>query len=303
LLTIFALPKPFKGHFGVIQRNAISQWARLYPRPEILLFGDEEGTAEIAQEFGLRYIPEIKRNQYGTPLLSDLFEKAHTNASNNILCYVNADIMLLGEFMGAVRQVGSWRDRFLMVGRRTGIDLDEPTIYASPEQEGRLKALVFQMGRLGSKYAIDYFVFPRGLFRNLPHFAIGRPWWDNWLLWKARASKVALVDASEVILAVHQNHDYSHLPEGAQDYLQSEEGKRNRTLAGRGFRTIENATYKLTTHGITYNFRRFLLRTKWIVQASWWEFLRLTGPIRHPLGLRHERIAGVLARLRSFSVR
>ena len=94
MLTIFALPKPFKGHFGLIQRNAISQWARLRPRPEIILFGNEEGTAEIAQEFGLRHVSEIRRNQYGTPLLSDLFEKAQTLAGCNTLCYVNADIML-----------------------------------------------------------------------------------------------------------------------------------------------------------------------------------------------------------------
>src|SRR5712664_779088 len=107
MLTLFAVPKPFKGHFGVIQRNAISQWVRLRPKPEILLFGDEEGTVEIAQEFGLRHIPEVKRNQCGTPLLNDLFAKAHALASYNILCYVNADIMLLGDFMEAVQQVAS----------------------------------------------------------------------------------------------------------------------------------------------------------------------------------------------------
>src|SRR5712691_9090902 len=98
MLTIFALPKRFRGHFGVIQRNAISQWARLRPRPEILLFGNEEGTGEIALELGVRHIPEMKCNEYGTPLLSDLFAKAHALASHDILCYVNADIMLLGDF-------------------------------------------------------------------------------------------------------------------------------------------------------------------------------------------------------------
>src|SRR5579862_4415619 len=98
MLAIFAVPKPFRGHIATIQRNAIAQWTRLSPRPEILLFGNEEGTAAIAQEFSLRHIPEIKCNQYGTPLVSDLFEKAQTIASHDTLCYVNADIMLLGDF-------------------------------------------------------------------------------------------------------------------------------------------------------------------------------------------------------------
>jgi hypothetical protein len=32
ILTIFAVPKRFDRHFGVIQRNAIRSWARLEPR-------------------------------------------------------------------------------------------------------------------------------------------------------------------------------------------------------------------------------------------------------------------------------
>ncbi len=45
-LTILAMPKPFRGHIGIIQRNAITSWTKLQPRPEILLFGTEEGAAE-----------------------------------------------------------------------------------------------------------------------------------------------------------------------------------------------------------------------------------------------------------------
>jgi hypothetical protein len=299
VLTIFALPKPFKGHFGVIQRNAISQWARLQPRPEVLLFGNEEGTAEIAQEFGVRNIPEVKRNRYGTPLLSDLFERVHVLASNNILCYVNADIMLLGGFMEAVQRVASWRARYLMVGRRTGVDLDEPAIYALPEQEARLKALALRQGRLGSPFSIDYFVFPRNLFPTLPPFAVGRPLWDDWLLWKARNSNVALVDASEVVLAIHQNHDYSHLPGGAQDAMHCDEAEENRALAKHGCRTIDDATHQLTANGIKSYRRPFLLSMNRIAQTWWWDFQRVSIPIRKPLGLRRQNIARVLDRIRA----
>jgi hypothetical protein len=298
VLAIFALPKPFKGHFGIIQRNAISQWTRLRPRPEIFLFGDEEGTAEIAQEFGLRRIPEVKRNQYGTPLLSDLFEKAHALASHNILCYVNADMMLLGDFMGAVQQVASWRNRFLMVGRRTNVDLDEPAIYESPDQEDRLRALVLHQGRLGTPFAIDYFVFPQGLFPTLPPFAIGRPWWDDWLLWNARKSNVALVDATEIVLAVHQNHDYSHHPQGWVGVLEGEEARQNRRLAGRGYCTIEDATHKLTADGIKSYRRPVLSSIKQVARIWLWAFLRATDPIRQPLGLRRQNIARMLDRIR-----
>lgn len=296
MLTLFALPKPFKGHVGVIQRNAISQWVRLLPKPEIILLGKEEGTPEIAKEFALCHIPDVKCNEFGTPLLNDLFERAQIRASCNILCYVNADIMLLGDFMGAVRRVASWCDRFLMVGRRTNVELDEPSIYGSPDQEARILALVSRRGRLAAPNAIDYFVFPRGIFTNFPPFAIGRPWWDNWFLWKARASRVPLVDASAMILAVHQNHDYSHLPQGVADVMNCEEAKQNRQLAGSRFCTIEDATHKLTSNRTQYNFGHFLAPTKRVV-IPWWE------EFRYSLGPRRDRLARMLGRIAMISSR
>ena len=90
MLTLFAIPKHFRGHFAVIQRNAILSWngPSSAPQPEILLFGNEEGTAEIAAELGLRHFPEVTRNEFGTPLLDDLFRQAEQHASTPLLGYV-----------------------------------------------------------------------------------------------------------------------------------------------------------------------------------------------------------------------
>jgi hypothetical protein len=76
MIALFTIPKPFRGHVAVIQRNAIQSWLQLKPACEIILFGDEEGTAEIAGEMAVRHVPEIKRNEYGTPLVNDIFYKA-----------------------------------------------------------------------------------------------------------------------------------------------------------------------------------------------------------------------------------
>jgi hypothetical protein len=90
MLTLFTIPKPFRGHIEVIQRNAIESWAQLRPRPEIILFGDDEGTAHVAKEFGISHIPQVARNEFGTPLLNDFFEQAQRVAGDDLLCYVNA---------------------------------------------------------------------------------------------------------------------------------------------------------------------------------------------------------------------
>ena len=52
MLTILSTPKRFSGIFEVIQTNAITSWTQLDPRPEIILFGRDEGTAEICAELG-----------------------------------------------------------------------------------------------------------------------------------------------------------------------------------------------------------------------------------------------------------
>jgi len=130
VLTIFATAKPFHGHTGVIQRNAIASWTLLRPRPEIILFGNEPGTADLCREFGLRHVPELACTELGAPLLSDLFEKAQRIAAHDILCYVNSDIMLMGNFLEALRKVSQAHKRFLMVGRRWTFQYVSPGILA-----------------------------------------------------------------------------------------------------------------------------------------------------------------------------
>ena len=68
MLTIFSTPKLFRGHIGDIQRNALRSWLLLDPQAEVILFGDEEGTAEVCQELGLRHEPQVLRSEHGTLL-------------------------------------------------------------------------------------------------------------------------------------------------------------------------------------------------------------------------------------------
>jgi hypothetical protein len=297
MLTVFALPKPFRGHINVIQRNAITGWTRLSPRPEIILFGNEEGTAAIAQELGLRHAPDVRCNEYGTPLLDDLFEKAQDLATCGTLCYVNTDILLLSDFMKAVEQVASWRDRYLMVGRRTNLDLDQPLDFDSPQCETRLRHLALEKGMLGQPNAIDYFVFSSGLYVGLPPFALGRGYWDDWLLWKARASRVSVVDASGAVLAIHQNHDYSHQPHHPQGELEAlcgEETKRNFRLVGLNLKriyTLDDATHKLAAKGFERNVGHLVSPSKRALRRWWVVLVQTTAPLRHRLGIRGPRLA------------
>src|SRR4030042_6729586 len=98
MITFFACPKACIGHIDIIQRNAIGSWTLLRPKPEIILMGTDKGVAEICQELGLIHIAEIDKNEYGTPLVSSIFEVAQEIAAYPIVCYINSDILLMSDF-------------------------------------------------------------------------------------------------------------------------------------------------------------------------------------------------------------
>lgn len=260
------MPKPFDGHIGIIQRNAISSWTRLSPRPEIILFGDETGTADIAREFGLRHIPQIRRNEKTTPYLDDLFAQAQAAASFPIMAYINSDIILFDEFERAIESVAAWRPQFLMAGRRCDIDLTVAIDFSAGDWERRLRDDVTRRGKKRSVSWIDYFVFPRGMYREVPPMLIGRMWWDNWLVWKAAEIGAPVVDASPCVLAVHQNHPYPYAG-GFFATWQSDEGQWNERLAEGGLhaRTLREARFKLGRFGVRPNFEGAVER--------WWKSL------------------------------
>ena len=61
MIAIFSSPRPFKGEFNLIQRNAIISWLNLSDI-KIFLFEDEEGTTKkICDEYNLNYLHEVKK--------------------------------------------------------------------------------------------------------------------------------------------------------------------------------------------------------------------------------------------------
>jgi len=253
MLTFFTTPKPFQGRLRIIQRNTIESWTWLKPKPEIILFDETEEGKEIAKEFGLCYISEIKKNEYGTPLVSSIFEIAQKEAKHPIVCYVNADIILLNNFIKGIEKAIKFMEGrdFLLVGRRWNVNLSKEWNFGDKDWEKKLQLLSKENGYQESAGAVDYFVFPKNISWNIPPFAIGRCAWDGWFLWQAKRKKVPIIDATEVITIFHQRHDYSNWRSG-QNIWQSEEFKRNQKLRG-SFQhqyNILDADYLLSERGL-----------------------------------------------------
>lgn len=232
LLTLFTAPKPFTNpHISTIQTNAIRSWLAL-PEVEVVLIGDEAGMAQVAAELGVRHIPQVRRNASGTPLISSMFELAAGVNDSPLLACVNADILLLPDFVSAARQALGLAERFLMVGQRWDLDVTEPLDFSAGWVE-RLQADLQQRGRLHGRTGSDYFIFPRACFTKIPDFAIGRAGWDNWMIYEARQRGWQVIDATKSIQIVHQNHDYSHFANKQPHYRQPETFENIRLAGGR----------------------------------------------------------------------
>jgi hypothetical protein len=285
-ITICAVAKPFKGHIGVIQRNAITSWTKLEPKPEIILFGTEEGSAETARELGLVHVPEVARNRHGTPLLGDILAGAEKHGRGEVLAYVNADIILPRELTVGVEKVRQRFGKFLAVGRRTNLDVREPLDFSDGWQE-KLRERMLKEGQLESHTGIDFFVFPRGTYQEVPPLAIGRVWFDQWCVKYARDKRLPVVDLTRFAPIAHQIHDYNHVP-GGRDLGTYGGVEADENLAYYAERphtyTILSATHAMTEEGTIR--RVFWRREAAEVRRVLWEvFVHRTLGLRKRLGL------------------
>jgi hypothetical protein len=235
-ITLFTAPKPFTDpHINLIQRNAIQSWQHLADDVQVLIIGNEVGMADFAAETGITQLQDVACNDQGTPLVSSIFDLARQNSTSPILAYINADILLTPEFVSLTRQVADQAQEFLIVGQRWDLDLKQALDFG-PDWDVRLLFDVKTRGRHHPPGGSDYFIFPRNCFTKVPGFAIGRAGWDNWMFYHARANHWHVIDVSSSLTAIHQDHDYSHLP-GGQPHYHLPESYENIRLAG-GRRTI-----------------------------------------------------------------
>ena len=269
-LTIFTTTKPFQGHPGMIQRNAIQSWTMLNPKPEVMVLGNEAGVAEISQELGLNYLPDVNRNEYGTPTIQGLFNIAQILAKNSVLMYTNADIIFLSDVVSAIEKVSAQFEEYLIVGQRHNFDIPGPINFANQNWEKGLGGLVAQQGKLEADCAIDYFIFTKNLWSEIPPFAVGRAAWDIAMVYRALAAGKPVIDATQAITAIHQNHNYGHLSGGQTQAWKGIEAQRNHELAGGAFPKgmgyggigyISDATWKLTLSGLVKNTPRIAVQT------------------------------------------
>lgn len=205
--TICAVPKSFEdGHVAMLQNNAIRSWTELGPVAEIILCGDDAGVADAAQRFGTLHIGGVKCVDSGQPFLNDVVARTQQIASNDVIVYISADIVLFRDFAGALEATANYfPNEFVMIGARW--DWASPVaIDFSGDWISWVIALAKKQGHKHSDYGMDYFAFRRGVFDSMLEYIVGWYAWDNALVLDIVERKIPLVNATHDVFAIHQNH-------------------------------------------------------------------------------------------------
>ena len=265
---------------AVQQRNALRSWNSSNPGSEIIVFGAVEAGADVIAEVSATYWPHIACNELGTPLISAMFAEAQRIGRHSVLCYINGDIILMPDFRAAVARLTKWR-MFAAVGQRRDIDWNAEIDFARIDWIDGLRAEVDMRGKIHEALAIDFFVFRRGAVGTLPPFAIGRPAWDNFLIKHLLCRRVPIVDLSSAAAVVHQNHNYTHIPQGKGLRWEGPEADRNHALADQHFRAFKGKYYTIRN-------AQWIMLERHVVPAItpsrlWWRLLAVV-----PDAIRHE---------------
>ncbi len=125
MLTIFTCPLPFEGHRGIIQHNAIKSWINLDPSIEIILTGNEDYIQPIADSYDIDYLTGIDCNEYGNNLINSIFNKVIEKSQNDILCYINSDIIITNYFLSFRLLIDQLEDNFLFIGKRHDLNITD----------------------------------------------------------------------------------------------------------------------------------------------------------------------------------
>jgi hypothetical protein len=231
MITFLSSPKAFEGKALIDQTRAIRSWKSVHPDVEVILFGKASGAKELSEELGIVYYPEVDTSESGVPLFNAIVQMAQTRAKHDLQVYLNCVIILTPCFYSAMGPM-PW-ERFLVIGQRITVDKQVSIDVSNYEILIELNRLA-SIGkvRLDSPNAIDYFMFPRGLWHSLPPVIIGRAFYDGALLAHCLRSNIPIVDATFASPVLHPEHEYQHVKGGMSEVWKGRDAKLNQRRNG-----------------------------------------------------------------------
>lgn len=228
--------------FEKVQRDAIESWLAINPAPEIIIVGNDFGTAEICKEYNLTHVPNVKTSASGTPYCNHFIWEAEKAASCATMLLCSGDIIIKQDTVDAALALlyQNQIKEYCVCARKLHVDITDGV-------KTDVRWATWQAG--------DYWLHTKGIFDDMPDFLIGRHKNEKWMF-KSLCNKNALVDGSDVITVWHQQHPHEFNPE-------NKELEHNDRLFKKHFVEVEKwkntKWYKHRCNDIGFNFANWKL--------------------------------------------
>lgn len=274
-ITFSTTPKPFNDSNIVRQTNCLRSIVALDVDKEILLFGEQTDSIaqDLCRDLGINFIYEYRRSEMsGIPFVNDLFSRTENFCESDFYCYTNCDMIYLQDFVDTVNffnELKTDKKKFMC-----GARWDTNEIKQILDFQSLTSAEIKEMTRIGerhSSFGIDYFIFQKNTFMNMPDFMMARAKFDNFILSHAIDNPDILeVNASNTISAIHQNHHY-----GVNSDLDADTNWENLVTEFDYNASIENKHYnRIASIDGCYNntiLNQNEIRLKQTGPKAWWE--------------------------------
>ena len=207
-MVIFTSLKPSTGAAAEIQRRSLENWRQCFPESRIITF---EGPLVPFRE---------------------MVEKVERETDADILMYANGDVLFeVGNVLTLIPRPKAVRGADALAGVRRR---DSEYTEILSREKGflltgqRVDILADGTKRLHRPSGMDYFVFRRGMFHDLPKVSMGRAYCDSALVAYCLKKGIPVIDASFALRVEHQFHDYGHVKGGRTMVWQGEEAQSNK---------------------------------------------------------------------------
>lgn len=193
------------------QLAAITQWSSQFPM--VLILADDWSVCAAALQIGKKTYGNIKCHQhtcmhreYDRPTVPCLLHNAIELTSTDFVLFTNSDLAYVNVVPAISIAQKMFEGNFALLGRRRDIDFQHEC-ETKAKDAPILDQILNANGELHDPYGIDYIVAPRSVLRSvikdMPDFLIGLWKWDNWLVDTCIHKGVNLIDATNILHAIH----------------------------------------------------------------------------------------------------
>jgi len=202
--------KPYDDYSKNIQINAINSWLRLSINKLIVINSDDPDNKKYFNHSDIKIVPLKRQSPTHVPYVRDVFESGYNYyESGDMLCYINADIMLQDDFCVTLKAIPIHTYGNYLIGGRKWSWMNKSEFLKIQEFPLNIEEIK-KFGSLDMPCATDYFIHNKELYQNLipDDMLIARANWDMWLNALAINKNATTIDITNTCFSVHPGHEY-----------------------------------------------------------------------------------------------